>query len=91
MTLEELVSELESVTNWIVLGLHLGVPLEELLCIKGENIDSEYSRVMMLGVFMERCDSDRQNWPTVVGALTAMGELQLAKSIATKKDCKSTL
>ena len=88
VTLEELVSELEPVTNWLVLGLHLGVPPEELRRIKGEHIDSEYSRVMMLGVFMDRCDIAKQNWPTVVGALTAMGELQLAKSVATKKDCK---
>ena len=88
VTLEELVSELEPVTNWLVLGLHLGVPLEELRHIKEEHIDSEYNRIMMLGVFMERCDSAKQNWSTVVGALTAMGELQLAKTIAAKKDCK---
>ena len=88
VTLGELVGELEPVTNWLVLGLHLGVPLEELCRIEGEHIDSECSRVMMLGVFMERCDVDKQNWSTIVSALTEMGELQLAKSIATKKDCK---
>ena len=88
MTLEELVRELEPVTNWMVLGLHLGVPPEELRCIKGEHINVEYSRVMMLAVFMESCDSIKHNWPAVVGALTAMGELQLAKSVATKNDCK---
>ena len=75
-------------TNWLVLGLHLGVPLEELRRIKGEHVDSEYSRIMMLVVFMERCDSAKQNWSTIVSALSAMGELQLAKTIATKKDCK---
>ena len=91
VTLEELVSELELVTNWLVLGLHLGVPPEELRCIKGEHVDSEYSRIKVLGVFLERCEGDKQNWSTVVGALTTMGELQLAKTIATKRDCKCSL
>ena len=88
VTLEELVSELEPVTNWLVLGLHLGVPPEELRRIKGEHVDSEYSRIKVLGVFLEGCEGDKQNWSTVVGALTTMGELQMAKTIATKRDCK---
>jgi hypothetical protein len=88
VTLEELICELEPVTNWLVLGLHLGVPPEELRCIKAEHVDSEYSRFKMLGVFLERYDGVKQNWSTVVGALIAMGELQLAKTIATKRDCK---
>jgi hypothetical protein len=88
VTLEELVSELEPVTNWLALGLHLGVPPEELRCIKVEHVDSEYSRIKLLGVFLERCDGVKQNWSTIVGALTTMGELQLAKTIATKRKCK---
>ena len=79
VTLGELVGELEPVTNWLVLGLHLGVPSGDLRCIKEEHLDCEYSRIKMLGVFMERCDSAKQNWSTVIGALTDMGELQLAK------------
>ena len=91
VTLGELVGELEPVTNWLILGLHLGVPPEDLRCIKEEHVDSELSRIKMLEMFMERCDSAKQNWSTVVGALTAMGELQLAKTIATKRDCKCTI
>ena len=88
MTLEELVIELEPVTNWLVLGLHLGVAPEELRRIKRERINVEYSRVMMLAVFMDSSDSTKHNWPNVIGALTDMGEMQLAKSIAAKNECK---
>lgn len=83
MALEELASELESVTNWFVLGLHLGVPVEVLRRINGEHLSVEYSRIQMLATLMENHDT-QLTWSEIVGALTTMGELQLAKSIASK-------
>ena len=83
MTLEELVVELEPVTKWFVLGLHLGVPVDELRSIQCEHMTTEYSRIKMLAVFLESATT-KPTWMEVVDALNTMGELQLASTIATK-------
>ena len=84
MTLSELVSELETVTNWFVLGLHLGVPVDELRRINEEHFNTEYSRIMVLEAFMENAASEQNVWSEIVTALATMGEVQLAKTIAIK-------
>ena len=84
MTLSELVTELETVTNWFVLGLHLGVPVDKLRRINGEHLNTEYSRIMMLEAFMENATSEQNIWCEIATALTTMGEVQVAKTIAIK-------
>lgn len=83
VTLEELVVELEPVTNWFVLGLHLGVAVDELRNIQCEHMSTEYSRIKMLAVFLESA-STKPTWLEIVIALTTMGELQLATTITSK-------
>lgn len=77
-----LVSELEPVTNWFVLGLHLGVAVDELHAINGEHLNIEYSRIKMLDAFTRNAATDK-SWSEVVHALIAMGEIQVAKSVST--------
>ena len=83
MTLEELVVELEPVTNWFVLGLHLGVPVDELRSIQSEHMSTEYSRIKMLAIFLESA-ATKATWLEIVIGLTTIGELQLARAIASK-------
>lgn len=83
VALDELVSELEPVINWFVLGLHLGVPLDILRQINGEHFGVEYSRIMMLSALIENCTTEL-TWSRIISALTTMGELRLAKSITSK-------
>lgn len=87
MTLEELIVELEPVTNWFFLGLYLpGVPVNELHRIRHEHMSVEYSRIRVLATFLENRDAtDREStWLEIVKALATMGELQLSKNISSK-------
>ena len=82
VTLAQLASELQSVTNWFSLGLHFGLPPQKLHKLASEQLSVQSTRIQMLDEWM-KCDP-QPTWSTVVSALTLTGELQLAKKIASK-------
>lgn len=80
--IDELVRELESVTNWFLLGLSLGVSEGQLHELETQQSSVEYIRVQLLSEWIRR-DSEA-TWLKVVTALRKMGELKLARNVAAK-------
>lgn len=77
----ELVCELESVTNWLLLGLNLGISDGKLLEWTQQQLSVEDIRVNLLNEWI-RTDPEA-SWLRIVAALRDMEE-ELAKAIASK-------
>lgn len=77
----ELVHELESVTNWFLLGLSLGISEGQLHEFETQQC-VEYIRVQLLSEWIRR-DSEA-TWLEVVTALEKIGESKLARNIEAK-------
>ena len=80
--MDNLIIELETVTNWFVLGLHLGVTPSKLKLLKNKKMSVEYKRTQMLVEWIN--NHYKPTWSTVVRALEGINELQLAGHIAVK-------
>ena len=80
--MDDLIIELEAVTNWFVLGLHLGVTPCKLKLLKNKKMSVEYKRNRMLVEWIN--NHHKPTWSTVVHALEGMNELQLAGHITVK-------
>ena len=84
LTLLELCKELQDVSNWYGLGLHLDIKPTELENIKyNDKLRSPVeSRMEMLSVWMKKLPEP--SWSRVVKALMEMGLERLARNIARK-------
>ena len=83
LTLLELVSELTIVVDWFHLGLYLGVPEHELLCIEQyQRGHVQQCRTDMLTWWLQR--GVQPTWTRVVRALEGIKMEPLARKIATK-------
>ena len=80
--LQDLVNELQEVTDWFQLGLCLRVPLSVLRTIqKDSKEDTNKCRQEMLKTWMKR---EVPMWSTIVKALVDMKMADLALKIASK-------
>ena len=74
--------ELQTVTNWCLLGLNLGVPVHELTRITQDYKGSDQQRLQMLNLWLQRTPT--ASWEEVVYALELMGEHREAERIQRK-------
>ena len=74
--------ETSSVVQWYTLGLYLRLPPCELDRI---NVDYRFNRECLLQMLSTWLKTGTATWPSLVGALTKMGQSDLAKKIAKKK------
>ena len=79
---EEIVDELQPVTRWFDLGLHLGVPAHKLHQLKSERVCVELKRIKVLKEWTNICHCP--SWSRVVTTLVQINETQLANHIALK-------
>lgn len=82
MELKELVKDLDSVTNWFSLGLHLGVTPYQLKVLKGMKMSVDYKRIKMLDEWIN--NYHKPTWCKVVQALQEINEIRLSRCIALK-------
>ena len=80
----ELTRELESVTDWVTLGILLGVPRYELQEISLNQVHVQTKRLRMLDSWMKNAPDNKRTWTEVVHALKIMKELELANTISLK-------
>ena len=78
----DLDSELHEVTDWIPLGLHLGIKLPELKTIE-KNYPNDLSR-HRIEMFEEWQKKVTPTWSAVVQALVVIGMRRLASELAQK-------
>ena len=78
----DLDSELHEVTDWISLGLHLGITLSELKIIE-KNYPNDLSR-HRIEMFEEWQKKMTPTWSAVVQALMGIGMRRLASELAHK-------
>ena len=78
----DLDSELHEVTDWIPLGLHLGITLPELKIIKANN--SNDLKMCRIEMFEEWRKKVTPTWSAVVQALVEIGMRRLASELAQK-------
>ena len=83
--------ELQEVSDWFGLGLHLDIPAEELHSIKYEPTLRRIQdfRTEMFAVWMKKLPEP--SWPRVVKALIEIGRERLARKIALKYGKNSLL
>lgn len=82
-TIQNLSSELRSVSKWYQLGITLGLKLSQLDQIEEEaSFDVKRRRVKMLDTWMQNIP--RASWKLIVNALKEMGEMETAMNIEQK-------
>ena len=79
---EDIVNEIQQVTRWFDLGLHLGVPTQYLHQLKSEQICVEFRRIKVLQEWTRICPNP--NWIQIITALIQIDERKLANRIAVK-------
>ena len=79
--IRDLVSELHEVSDWISLGVYLGIKLPEL-----KNIEANYPTLQRrhIEMFEEWQNDMTPTWSAVVKALVGMGKRHLASELAEK-------
>ena len=78
----DLESELHEVTDWIPLGLHLGIKLPELKIIKN-NYPNDF-KMCRIEMFEEWQKKVTPTWSAIVQALVGIGMRRLASELAQK-------
>ena len=79
--MDELLFELDEVTNWFELGIYLGVPPSQLQEIHQEFDDIQECKIEMLLAWRQQ---GIPTWNSLVSALTSIGMQSLATKIASK-------
>ena len=88
-TLKELSNALDSVVNWYLLGVKLGMKAHELATIeKNHHGDNERCKLEMLNQSLR--SAKLSSWRVVTDALQEMGEHVVARKIQTKYCSSST-
>ena len=76
---EDLLSELKTVTNWHQLGICLGLQTYELMRIESDHQENERRKQKMLDLWLRR--KPDAGWRDVVSALQLMEEDRVAESV----------
>ena len=79
--MEDLLGELQKVTDWFTLGVWLGVPTPLLKAISKDYTDTNRCILEMLITWSKQ---EVLTWPRVVYALGEMGMTELALALAEK-------
>ena len=77
-----LLSELNTVTNWCLLGIYLRLLPHELTRIEQDYRGSERQMMQMLNLWLQR--TPKASWEDVVSALQEMREKRVAENIRRK-------
>ena len=79
--MDDLLTELEEVTDWFTLGVWLDVPTPRLTAIRNDHTDTNQCRLEMLIAWSKQ---EVPTWRRVVCALGEIGMTKLAIAIAKK-------
>ena len=82
LDVQHLSSELQSVTNWYQLGIHLGLETHELDKVQMDyaHQGNDRQRLQMLDLWLQRTPNGTQ-WEDVVRALQLIGKNRVAENI----------
>lgn len=84
LKLVDLVNELHEVTDWVQLGLQLGIPYHELEKIEIDTFHKcERGKTDMLAKWLARFGS-KASWTDIVAALVKIGRRDLAERLGAK-------
>ena len=78
---KDLVNELQEVTDWLALGVYLGLEMATLMSVKKDRLRTHECRRNMLGIWMKEQEA---TWSKVVQALVQMKMYHLAVRLASK-------
>ena len=82
-----LVRELNTVTEWDVLGIYLGLEENEIQVIKRDNVSTARRQIVMLDEWLKR-DVDA-SWEKVIDSLKCMSQIKLADELKKKYTTES--
>ena len=74
-------NELQEVTDWVALGVYLGIEMPILMSVKKDRLKTNECRRIMLGIWMKEQEA---TWSKVVHVLVEMKMYRLAVRIASK-------
>ena len=74
-------NELQEVTDWLALGVYLGLEMSTLMSVKKDRLRTNECRRNMLGIWMREQEA---TWSKVVHALVQMKMYRLAVRLASK-------
>ena len=74
-------NELQEVTDWVALGVYLGIEMRILMSVKKDRLKTNECRRIMLGIWMKEQEA---TWSKVVHVLVEMKMYRLAVRIASK-------
>ena len=74
-------NELQEVTDWVALGVYLGIEMPMLMSVKKDRLKTNECRRIMLGIWMKEQEA---TWSKVVHVLVEMKMYRLAVRIASK-------
>ena len=83
VSMEDLLTDLQEVTDWFTLGVWLDVPTPLLVAIRNDYTDTDQCKLEMLITWSKQ---EVPTWPRVVYALGEMGMTELAIALAEKYD-----
>ena len=74
-------NELQEVTDWVALGVYLGIEMPMLMSVKKDRLKTNECRRIMLGIWMKEQEA---TWSKVVHVLVQIKMYRLAVRIASK-------
>ena len=74
-------NELQEVTDWVALGVYLGIEMRILMSVKKDRLKTNECRRIMLGIWMKEQEA---TWSKVVHVLVQIKMYRLAVRIASK-------
>ena len=74
-------NELQEVTDWVALGVYLGLEMSTLMSVRKDRLKTKECRSNMLGIWMREQEA---TWSKVVQALVQMKMYHLAVRLASK-------
>ena len=81
MTYQEVLSELDGMVDWFLLGTYLGVPASNLEEVEEDHSKSTRRRAQVIRLWMK---TEEPSWQKLVTALVGAGERKRAIKLADK-------
>ena len=81
MRYQEVLSELDGMVDWFLLGAYLGVPVGKLMEVEEDYSKSSRRRAQVIHLWMKR---EEPSWQKLVTALVGAGESERAINLADK-------
>ena len=81
MSYQEILSELEGMVHWFLLGAYLGVPVGKLMEVEEDYSKTSRKRAQVIHLWMKR---EEPSWQKLVTALVGAGERERAIKLADK-------